>query len=921
MDIDQLIQFLSQQSINRKTQQLGKGATATLLSDTFQMNRSVASRLLNDLFHRQELIKVNSRPVLFYERKTLENFYHKRVDTFVFKSISDLKSYFSINENISDPFQEFIGESMDTKNMIEQCKTAISYPPSGLPILLTGSSGVGKSYLAKLVYDYASNEEIISNNGKFITLNCAEYADNPDLITAKLFGHVKGAFTGADNHKMGIVEAANNGVLFLDEAHRLSFESQEKLFLLMDKGVYNPLGSNDIEKKTNVRVILATTENPGEAFLPTFTRRIPVIIDLPSLNQMSLKKRQTLIKKFYKDESKRINKTLDISKNVIYTLFKYDPPGNIGELKNVIVFSCASALQENSMADDNISINIRHLPEHLIKLYADNKYYLNYQFKHIFLDEMVIDYEDEPTLADKHITKTESIIHHLFKDIQTKVKNHQDIPFSALVEDVKKYLDELQSFSLLESSEQKVNTIEKLLFNVLKVYDYTFYSQQTISKITKYIIYRNESFSALTDEEGVFRKLLEGLKHVYPREFNQANLIKEEMENVLGLTINLLDLNIIILFLRSFEKLTDSKGIKSIIVCHGENTASSIANVANRLLGKYLFQGFDMPIEVSVSDVIEKMKLFLKTIDNHNDIIIFVDMGSLTQLSDRLENSFKGTIGLVNNVTTSMVIEAGESILQNKPIKQILAKMKKQIPKYQIIEPPANKKENVIITTCDTGIGTAMKFKELLDRIFKNIKNIDVIAFDYSTLEHNESESALFDSYNILGIVGTLDPEIEGIPFVAIEDIINGENQFKWYEILGTVLTESEITVLNDKLLKQFSMQSVLDHITILNPEKIINHVERALTLLQEIFQVKLSNSSKISLYIHISCLIERLVKQQPIEVYTELDNFEHKHREFISGIKKAFIQLENVYNITLPTSEIGYIHDIIKHNHLDFAY
>lgn len=231
-----------------------------------------------------------------------------------------------------------------------------------------------------------------------------------------------------------------------------------------------------------------------------------------------------MIKKFYKDESKRINKTLDISKNVIYTLFKYDPPGNIGELKNVIVFSCASALQENSMADDNISINIRHLPEHLIKLYADNKYYLNYQFKHIFLDEMMIDYEDEPTLADKHITKTESIIHHLFKDIQTKVKNHQDIPFSALVEDVKKYLDELQSFSLLESSEQKVNTIEKLLFNVLKVYDYTFYSQQTISKITKYIIYRNESFSALTDEEGVFRKLLEGLKHVYPREFNRANL-------------------------------------------------------------------------------------------------------------------------------------------------------------------------------------------------------------------------------------------------------------------------------------------------------------------------------------------------------------------------------------------------------------
>ncbi|WP_194165642.1 sigma 54-interacting transcriptional regulator [Oceanobacillus sp. CFH 90083] len=921
MERDKLIQFLSEQSINKDTQQPGKGVTATRLSDTFQMNRSVASRLLNDLFHRKEVIKVNSRPVLFFERKTLENYYDKVIETFVFKSIDALKSYFSITENTFDPFESFIGDSMDTKNMIEQCKTAISYPPSGLPILLTGDSGVGKSYLAKLIYDYAAAKAIIPEDGKFITFNCAEYADNPDLITAKLFGHVKGAFTGADSNKNGVVEAANNGVLFLDEAHRLSFESQEKLFLLMDKGVYNPLGNSDVERKTNVRVILATTENPSEAFLPTFTRRIPVIIDLPSLHQISLKNKQALIKKFYRDESKRINKTLDISKDVVYTLFKYDPPGNIGGLRNVIIFSCASALQENSQADNNISINIRHFPEHLIKLYADNKYYLHYQFKHILLDSMIIDYRDSTKLSDKHLSETENIINHLFTEIQTKVKQHQDIPFSVLVEDVNKYLDTLQSFSILERSEQKVNTIEKLLFNVLKVYDYIFYSQQTILKIAKYIIYRNESFSTAADEEGTFRKLLEGLKHVYPREFNQANLIKEELENVLGMQINLLDLNIIILFLRGFEKLTDNKGIKSIIVCHGENTASSIANVANRLLGKYLFQGFDMPIEVSVSEVIEKITLFLKTIDNSSDIIIFVDMGSLIQLSDRLENSFKGTIGLVNNVTTSMVIEAGEKILQNKPIHDILAKMEEQVPQYQIIEPPVTKKENVIITTCDTGIGTAMKFKELLDRIFKDIQNIDVIAYDYSSLKHAGTEANYFNEYNILGIVGSLDPGIEGIPFVAIEDIISGNNQFKWYEILEAVLTESEISILNDKLLKQFSTQSVLDHITILNPEKIINHVEKTLSLLQEMFQVELSNSSKISLYIHISCLIERLVKQQPIEVYTDLESFKQSHHEFIRGIKKAFIQLENVYNISLPISEIGYIFDIIKHNHPEFSY
>lgn len=115
------------------------------------------------------------------------------------------------------------------------------YPPLGMPLLIHGASGVGKSFLAKLIYEYLKNEQIIGLE-KFYTFNCADYANNPELLSSILFGHTKGAFTGAESEKQGLLAQANNSVLFLDEVHRLSNENQEKLFQFMDTGTFRPIG-------------------------------------------------------------------------------------------------------------------------------------------------------------------------------------------------------------------------------------------------------------------------------------------------------------------------------------------------------------------------------------------------------------------------------------------------------------------------------------------------------------------------------------------------------------------------------------------------------------------------------------------------------------------------------------------------------
>ena len=81
------------------------------------------------------------------------------------------------------------------------------------------------------------------SNSRFVSVNCSEYANNPELLTSNLFGHVKGAYTSAEEDQDGFISLANGGVLFLDEVHCLKAECQEKLFQFMDKGIYHKVAN------------------------------------------------------------------------------------------------------------------------------------------------------------------------------------------------------------------------------------------------------------------------------------------------------------------------------------------------------------------------------------------------------------------------------------------------------------------------------------------------------------------------------------------------------------------------------------------------------------------------------------------------------------------------------------------------------
>jgi DNA-binding NtrC family response regulator len=226
-----------------------------------------------------------------------------------------------------------------------------------LPILITGETGTGKSKMAKKIY----NESIIFKK-KFILLNLATIKE--DLIESELFGHKKGSFTGAIDNKEGFLKAADGGTLFLDEIGELSLESQKKLLMLLEEGIYFQIGdTNPILFKG--RIIMATNQNLKEMVLRNqfredlFYRINTFNINLPRLNDLHENERWELIQRSFWEKFESRNKKMHfISQELKKTLITYSWPGNFRELKNVMEYL--------SVVANKREVETSSLPNHML---------------------------------------------------------------------------------------------------------------------------------------------------------------------------------------------------------------------------------------------------------------------------------------------------------------------------------------------------------------------------------------------------------------------------------------------------------------------------------------------------------------------------------------------------------------------------
>jgi len=217
------------------------------------------------------------------------------------------------------------------KNIVE------AYSCNAIPVMILGETGTGKELIARAIYKIGTQNKYFS--GRLITVNCGGIAK--ELLDSELFGHVKGAFSGAVKDRIGKIEAANNGVLFLDEIGELDINHQAKLLRALDYNVITPLGDNN-ERTINFKLVCATNRdlekelNNGNV-RPDFYFRITThfVIKLPPLRERNPEDIELLANHFLKEYSDG-NDEKKFTPDSMKELVTHDWPGNIRRLKNFI---------------------------------------------------------------------------------------------------------------------------------------------------------------------------------------------------------------------------------------------------------------------------------------------------------------------------------------------------------------------------------------------------------------------------------------------------------------------------------------------------------------------------------------------------------------------------------------------------------
>ncbi|MFB5368585.1 sigma 54-interacting transcriptional regulator [Enterococcus faecium] len=415
--------------ISITNQEGAPSATAADIASILNISRQNVSHYLTRLMEEGVVDKISGKPV--YWKPTKQNMLEN--------SNGEINS-----------FQNVVGYDGSLREIIQKCISAVKYPPNGLNILINGSTGVGKSFLANQIFNYAKEVGIIGQSAPLSVLNCADYADNPELLSSTLFGYKKGAFTGAEKDTKGLLSNADGGYLFLDEIHRLSRENQEKLFLFMDTGKYRPIGENSDWSEANVRFIFATTEKSEDFFLDTFERRIQVVVKIPDLGVRPLIEQIEFVQLFFHNEAEILEKDILVTKEVLEILLTHSILGNIGRLKNIIKISCANAYSKRS--GSNLVVTKRDLPiESLKQVSREVAFPIN---------DLLISYKQPFSLNKQNFFDLDERLEKMMTQFNNNDLSARTIVLKKEIQSLITLLD--QKFQLTDSQQLKMQMYQKI---------------------------------------------------------------------------------------------------------------------------------------------------------------------------------------------------------------------------------------------------------------------------------------------------------------------------------------------------------------------------------------------------------------------------------------------------------------------------
>lgn len=866
--------------------------TTSAIADALSISRSVASQYLNELFKTDCLVKINSRPVYFFHKNEMEKIYELHELKKEYLNIDELLKYISINSYSNKDFAKAIGYDGSLNYCLSQIKSALIYPGNGLPIIIYGQKGSGKSYLVDLMKEFCINHEILSKDIQIVRYKVLKNMNS----TAILFGE-----EGKTN---GLFEEAKDSILYIENGNLLDDESQEKLAEYIATQSYRKIGGKKLYRY-KIRLVLGTTENPTECMNTSLLQRVPIIVKVPNLNERGDDEKEQFVLKFFRKQSERMQRKIRVSLRLFDTLSHLRFDYHINELEKCITTICASAL--NDANNETVDCYLYHLPDGQFDLINTEDHSQN--------ESEMIDIEnfEGKVSYDKLLQLFDMLL-----DEYAKIQKGE-INFKDFVDHGYTYMRSYYEFMVFQqhNDDAKIMAMEKLITSIFvtkKMKNQINLPSNCGFTLARTVVVMRRGGSKLNNWINKNKEMIDNciltLKQEMYNEYVISMNISKQIEQLLDIQLSNIEIIFLMLNIHFYNDDLSRKDIVGIVISHGYSTASSIADAANNLLNMHIFEAFDMPLDTSASEIVKKVNDFIRLNPFYRDLILMVDMGSLESIGESISSDMN--VGIINNISTGIALHIGMMIKQKVELEEILkSACEESQSRYRILAQA--RKEEVVVFTNDAGL----KVSERMSNLFRNSlpKNIDLkfMEYSYDDLVANGEKDPLFQKYEVTLMVKPYNLILKNINSVTLEDIVSYKDIKAVDEALVKYLNEEEIEIFNNNLLKNFSLQNVMENLTILNANKLLDYVSDSLMTLQKEMKRKFQSKTIVGIYMHVCFLIERLVTKNAIYSYEDVESFEKKEKRFIEEINRSFKPMLDHYNVEIPISEIALLHDYIE--------
>ena len=829
-------------------------------------------------------------------------------------------------------FSKLVGANGSLKHQISVSKAAAAYPSHGLNMLILGPTGSGKSSFAKAVWEYAREINAFGSkdgNIPFVVFNCAEYSDNPQLLLSHLFGYKKGAFTGALEDKVGLVEEADGGILLLDEIHHLSAAGQELFFTLLDTGLYHRLG--DVTTRRSQFMLIGATTKPVTDLLDTFLRRMPVLIQMPALFERPISERLEFIEHFYTEEAARIGRPLRIQREVLNALLGYTLYANLGSLKNTIQISCAKGYLRQGLSGGDREVSIA---------FSDLSFQVHGNESGQGVDpEALACFEGDmhisgsgPKLAGGDVPE--------FMDIYDFVDNH-------LEQGLKKGLsaEELQQIMVAEVDNYYVNMDRVLqepgtdvsLLNSVLFPGCVGISAEFLDRASRELnrvypstapvllaMHISQYVDRMRSEQPSFPpNLLDGMKgYVREAAFLQKN--REWLSSALKVKITDDEESFLAIFLSQVANRSEAPRVWLTVVSSNERTASSMTKFVSSVCHASHLHWVDNQSAGAMNGMFNSVCKNIRTFHGDGGNLIFTDMKVLVGLECELCRATGVPCKVIPILEQHILMDACRTtmamwddlettyqrVLQNYSdfMYRFFRSTSTQLPSAPQ-EEDEEERTRVVLSICVTGIGSARSIKEILEKKLSYIPNLRIVAL--STLEDFEAIYKTYDK-SIKLVVGTVDPGISGVPFLSADRVFTASGMEYISSILDNWGSGCFASEEGEEPSAGGALGLLKENFDFIAPnvdrDKAVICIERMISILESRYYKKpIPQDVQVRLFMHAASMLERIVSGERLEEDPEHERLIRQKASWYQflehTIKEAFLP----YGCEIPPVEYFY--------------